>query len=72
MTNQIRFNINIDDDLYKAPCIISKEMYYMPRILYQNNEILYQYLEGTPYSHPLLWKSYFAHIDHKHVCNENT
>ena len=30
------------------------------------------YLEGTPYSHPRLWKSYFTNIDYEHVCNENT
>ena len=64
--------MNIDDDLYIAPCIISKTMYHMPRILYEVNDRLYQYLEDTPYSHPLIWESYFTKKDYEHVCNENT
>ena len=70
--NEISYYINIDDDLYIAPCIISKIMYHMPRILFEVNDRLYQYLEDTPYSHPLIWESYFTKKDYEHVCNENT
>ena len=61
--NQISYYINIDDDLYIAPCIISTTMYHMPRILFEVNDRLYQYLEDTPYSHPLIWESYFTKKD---------
>ena len=37
ITEQIRFYINIDDDLYIAPCIISKGINFMPRISYQES-----------------------------------
>ena len=35
ITDQIRFYVNIDDDLYTAPCIISKGIHFMPRRSYQ-------------------------------------
>ena len=41
ITDQIRFYINIDDDLYTALCIISKGIDFMPRISYQENKRSY-------------------------------